>query len=191
MKLVAVLDRVENSKETEDKYYLNAIKKLGGVPILVNEYNLDILDMCGGIVLTGGDNKGCLDDYLISYALKNDLPLLGICQGMQSMAMFETDSKLVDVDNHYKKEHYVCLDDSNLKRIIGNDKILVNSYHHQQVKSSKIFKIIGKSLDGVVEAIESSIHPFQIGVQWHPERMVESLEGQRIFKEFMKQIKTK
>ena len=191
MKIVAVLDRYENNKEMEDKYYLEAIKKFGGVPILINEYNLEMLDLCGGIVLTGGDNKGKLDDYLISYALKNNLPLLGICQGMQSMAMYETDESLTDVDNHYKCEHYVYLDESNLKKIIGNNKILVNSFHHQQIKSSKVFKIIGKSNDGVVEAVESNLHPFQIGIQWHPERMIESRESQKLFKEFISQIKTK
>ena len=191
MKIVAVLDRYENNKEIEDKYYLEAIKKFGGVPVLINECNLEMLDLCGGIVLTGGDNKGKLDDYLISYALKNTLPLLGICQGMQSMAMYETDNKLIDVDNHYKCEHYVYLDDSKLKKIIGNNKILVNSFHHQQIKSSKVFKIIGKSNDGVVEAVESNLHPFQIGIQWHPERMIESDGSKKIFKEFMKQIKTK
>ena len=191
MKIVAVLDRYENSKDNEDKYYLNAIKKFGGVPILINEYNLELLNLCGGVLLTGGDNKGSLDDYLISYAIKNKLPLLGICQGMQSMAMYETDNKLVDVDNHYQREHYVYLEDSNLRKIIGNDKILVNSYHHQQIKSSKIFKIVGKSLDGVVEAVESIYHPFQIGVEWHPERMIDSMESQKLFIEFIKQIKTK
>lgn len=191
MKIVAILDRYENAKEIEDKYYLQAIKKFGGVPVLINECNLEMLDLCGGIVLTGGDNKGKLDDYLISYALKNNLPLLGICQGMQSMAMYETDESLIDVDNHYKCEHYVYLDDSKLKKIIGNNKILVNSFHHQRIKSSKVFRIIGKSNDGVVEAVESNLHPFQIGVQWHPERMIESCESQKLFKEFISQIKTK
>lgn len=188
MKIVAVLDRYENAKEIEDKCYLEAIKKIGGIPILINEYNLEMLDLCGGIVLTGGDNKGKLDDYLISYAINNDLPLLGICQGMQSMAMYETNQSLIDVNNHYKKDHYVYLEFSNLKKIIGNDKILVNSFHHQQIKNSKVFKIVGKSLDGVVEAVENPFHPFQIGVQWHPERILESDESQKLFKEFMKQI---
>ena len=71
MKLVAVLDRYENSKEIEDKCYLSAIKKFGGVPILINEYNLELLDLCGGILLTGGDDKGPLDDYLIKFRHNN------------------------------------------------------------------------------------------------------------------------
>lgn len=191
MKLVAVLDRSENSKEIEDKCYLNAIKKFGAVPILINEYNLELLNLCGGILLTGGDNKGSLDDYLIKYAIDNSLPLLGICQGMQSMAMYESTNKLVDVDNHYQTKHDVYLKDSNLKRIIGKEKINVNSFHHQQAKSSKVFKIVGKSSDGVIEALENPLHPFQIGVQWHPERMIEEIESQRLFQEFIRNIKTK
>ena len=184
MKLVAVLNRMENSKEI-DNCYLTAIKKFGGVPILINDNNLDVLSFCGSILLTGGDKKGALDDYLIKYALDNNLALLGICQGMQSMAMYGTKNKLIDVDNHYRQEHYVYLEKSNLRRIIGTNKILVNSYHHQQIKNSKVFKIVGKSLDGVIEAVENEKHPFQIGVQWHPERMTNKVEIQKLFKEFL------
>lgn len=191
MKLVAVLDRIENSKEREDKCYLSAIKKFGGVPILINEYNLKLLDLCGGILLTGGDDKGPLDDYLIKYAIDNNLPLFGICQGMQSMAMYESTNKLVDVDNHYQTRHDVYLEDSNLKKIIEKEKICVNSFHHQQVKSSKVFQIVGKSIDNVIEAIENPFHPFQIGVEWHPERMIEEIDSQRLFQEFIRHIKTK
>ena len=82
MKLVAVLNRYENSKEI-DLYYMKAIKKFGATPILISEDNLDLLEKCGGILLTGGDNKGALDDYLIKYSFDNKIPLLGICQGMQ------------------------------------------------------------------------------------------------------------
>ena len=86
MKLVAVLNRMENTKEI-DKYYLNAVSNNGAIPILINENNLDLIKFCGGILITGGDEKGALDDYLIKFALDNNLPLLGICQGMQSMSL--------------------------------------------------------------------------------------------------------
>lgn len=187
MKIVAVLNRMENSKEI-DEYYLNAIKLYGGVPLLINEYNLDLLKICGGILLTGGDNKGKLDDYLIKYALDNNLALLGICQGMQSMALYKTDNKLSDVENHYKKNHQVILNNSNLKSIINEKTIYVNSFHHSMVTSSKIFDIVGLSDDGIIEAIENNNHLFQIGVEWHPERMIEEKSSQNIFKEFIKNI---
>lgn len=187
MKIVAVLNRMENSKEI-DSYYLNAIKEFGGIPLLINESNIELLKLCGGILITGGDNKGSLDDYLIKYALDKNLPLLGICQGMQSMALYGTDNQLINVDNHYKKNHSVILNDSRLKSIIGKDCVIVNSFHHSKVISSKIFDIVGVSQDGVVEAIENKNHPFQIGVEWHPERMIDDDTSIKIFEEFMKNI---
>lgn len=188
MKLVAVLNRMENTKEM-DINYLNAVSDNGAIPILINENNLELIKLCGGILLTGGDEKGSLDDYLIKYALDNNLPLLGICQGMQSMALYNTNNKLVDVSNHYKCEHIINIEDSKLKNIIGKSEIIVNSYHHQQVLSSKEFKVIARSCDGVIEALESSNDIFQIGVEWHPERM-NNEDSKRIFREFIRQIKT-
>lgn len=190
MKIIAVLNRMENSKDI-DKYYLDAIKKFGGVPLLINESNLELINICGGILLTGGDNKGSLDDYLIKYALDNSLPLLGICQGMQSMALYGTANKLIETNNHYKVEHYIKLNDSRLKEILGEDRILVNSYHHSKVIASKIFDIVAYSEDGVIEAIENKNHSFQIGVEWHPERMIDSLISNKIFKSFLNHVSCK
>ncbi len=187
MKLVAVLNRMENTKEM-DINYLNAVSDNGAIPILINKNNLELIKFCGGILLTGGDEKGSLDDYLIKYALDNNLPLLGICQGMQSMALYNTNNKLVDVSNHYKCEHIINIEDSKLKNIIGKSEIIVNSYHHQQVLSSKEFKVIARSCDGVIEALESSNDIFQIGVEWHPERM-NNEDSKKIFREFIRQIK--
>lgn len=187
MKLIAVLNRMENTKEM-DINYLNAVSDNGAIPILINENNLELIKFCGGILLTGGDEKGALDDYLIKYALDNNLPLLGICQGMQSMALYNTNNKLVNVSNHYKREHIIKIEDSKLKNIIGKSKIIVNSYHHQQVLSSKEFKVTARSYDGVIEALESSNDVFQIGVEWHPERM-NNEDSKKIFREFIRQIK--
>lgn len=188
MKLVAILNRMENTKEM-DINYLNAVSDNGAIPVLINENNLELIKFCGGILLTGGDEKGSLDDYLIKYALDNNLPLLGICQGMQSMALYNTNNKLVNVSNHYKCEHIINIEDSKLKNIIGKSEIIVNSYHHQQVLSSKEFKVTARSCDGVIEALESSNDIFQIGVEWHPEKM-NSEDSKKIFREFIGQIKT-
>ena len=188
MKLIAVLNRMENTKEM-DINYLNAVSDNGAIPILINENNLELIKFCGGILLTGGDEKGALDDYLIKYALDNNLPLLGICQGMQSMALYNTNNKLINVSNHYKCEHIIKIEDSKLKNIIGKSEIIVNSYHHQQVLSSKEFKVTARSYDGVIEALESSNDVFQIGVEWHPERM-NNEDSKKIFREFIGQIKT-
>ena len=65
MKLVAVLNRIENTKEM-DINYLNAVSDNGAIPVLINENNLELIKFCGGILLTGGDEKGTLYDYLIN-----------------------------------------------------------------------------------------------------------------------------
>ena len=184
MKLVAVLNRYENSKET-DLYYMKALKKFEATPVLINEDNLDLLEKCGGILLTEGDNKGTLDDYLIKYSFDNKIPLLGICQGMQSMALYNTNNTLVDVQNHYNCKHLVNLNNSKFKDIVGKDKILVNSYHHQQVLDSKEFKIVGKSSDGIIEVVEGVYSFFQIGVEWHPERMLDDESSDLLFSKFI------
>lgn len=191
MKKVCVLKRKENTM-AENQFYLNAISKFGGSPILMDEDNIDELKECFGIIITGGFEKGDLDDYLISYALENKLPLLGICQGMQSMAMYQSDLKLEEIPNHHQKEgyvHTVYLENSHLKDMIGKDKIMVNSYHYQTVRDSSFFDIVGRSEDGLIEAIENKNHSFQIGVQWHPERMIGyDMDSAKIFQLFMKNV---
>ena len=104
------------------------------------------------------------------------------------MAIYDTNNNLVDILNHYNCNHTVILTESKLKNIVDNDKLIVNSYHHQQVLASNKFKIVGYSLDGVIEAIESYNNLFQIGVEWHPERD-NSIESKLLFKEFLHQIK--
>lgn len=192
MKKVCILKRSENT-EKENNYYINAIKKYGGNPILIDDSNINRLDECCGILITGGYTKGSLDDYLIEYALKNNLPLLGICQGMQSMAMYQSNLRLEEIFNHHQKESYVhevFLTDSNFKKIVGKDKIKVNSYHYQTVRGSNFFSIVGISNDGLIEVVENKNHPFQIGVQWHPERMLNYDETSNIiFQKFIDNIR--
>lgn len=188
MKKVCILKRIENT-EKENEYYQDAIKSFDGEPLLIDENNLQQLGICQGIVLTGGFHKGNLDDYLIGYAISHNLSLLGICQGMQSMALYHTQESLESVENHHQKEgyqHEVKLRKSNLSRILEQSKIMVNSYHYEQVKNSKEFEIVGVSRDGVIEAIENPNHRFQIGVQWHPERMLSYDEiSRRLFQSFI------
>ncbi len=175
MKNICVLKREENT-DIENNFYIKAIKKYGGNPILIDYKNIDDIYKCSGILITGGDKKGELDDYLIKYALDNNLPLLGICQGMQSMALYDSNEHLKKINNHYQREgyaHKVYLKESRLKHIIKNSVIHVNSHHNETPKISKIFSIVGVSEDNLIEVVENSNHKFQIGVQWHPERMLD------------------
>lgn len=85
--------------------------------------------------------------------------------------------------------HFVnVLKGSLLHRLTGLEKIKVNSWHHQanrEVPDS--FQVSGKANDGVIEAIESSVYPFVLGLQWHPEQLVTANDASslRIFEGFI------
>jgi putative glutamine amidotransferase len=84
--------------------------------------------------------------------------------------------------------HQVKLDlDSKIGRIMRQEHIRVNSFHHQAVKDVVCpFCATGRSDDGVVEVIESKQHTFVMGVQWHPERMYAHDKGMlSLFKAFV------
>lgn len=168
--------------------YMDVVLQFGGEPLIIcygstwdkKEKNRisKWLKQCDGIVVTGGDKPTELDYYVVDYAIKHHVPLFGICLGMQVMGTYESDHKIVPVgtNEHNKKEKYVhevVLDDtSRLYQYLGNyETILVNSRHIEKIESGGIFKIVGMSHDGIIEAIENTHHPFQIGVQWHPESM--------------------
>ena len=75
--------------------------------------------------------------------------------------------------------------DSLLYAIISKHKILVNSAHHQAVKNpGKGLKINAKSSDGVIEGIEDPLKNFCIGVQWHPEFLIQDSDL-LLFKKFI------
>lgn len=195
MKKFLLLIRKENSEYANEKY-VSAIEKFGGEVVLIYDYYSEMmcfkyLSDISGILLPGGDEVGPLDFFLIKYALDNNLRLLGICQGMQSMALFGSNDKLIEIGNlNHKQEegyvHSVKLSDGMLKDIYDSEFILVNSHHKQTVLGSNYFSVVGKSDDGLIEAIESNNGIFQIGIQWHPERMLEyDVKSCNLFKKFI------
>lgn len=173
----------EESSNNNINNYIRAIELYNGNVIKIKD-NIDtncllkILKNIDGILLTGGDKVGRLDYFLIKYAIDNNLKLLGICQGMQSMALYGSEDSLVEIGNlsHNKYKNYshnVKLCNSKLKDILNKEVVEVNSYHKQKVLNSNYFKIVGMSDDGIIEAIESNNNIFQIGLQWHPEKMID------------------
>ena len=173
----------EESSNNNINNYIRAIELYNGNVIKIKD-NIDInclvkiLKNIDGILLTGGDKVGRLDYFLIKYAIDNNLKLLGICQGMQSMALYGSEDSLVEIGNlsHNKYKNYchnVKLSNSKLKNILNKEVVEVNSYHKQKVLNSYYFKIVGMSDDGIIEAVESNNNIFQIGLQWHPEKMID------------------
>lgn len=139
----------------------------------------NILDKCDGLFLPGGDEFTSFDMYILDYAIKKDIPTLGVCLSMQMMSCYKTDYNLDKVKSnikHYQKNninaHSVKIDkDSKLYNILKQDIISVNSLHNYKAKENNIYKTIAKSPDGIIEAIEHPTCTFNIGLQWHPEKI--------------------
>lgn len=185
--------------------YLEAIWQAGGEPLLVPpgpEQGIEpLLSLASGVVLTGGhfdihpswyghEVHGRLDrideartarEILLARAcLERQVPVLGICGGMQAMAVAAGGSLIQDLPaadrDHMAHEqqgdpaqpsHTVRLE-SPASDWLGA-RVEVNSTHHQAVEDPGSMVACGWAEDGVIEAIWHPEHPFAFGVQWHPE----------------------
>jgi putative glutamine amidotransferase len=186
------------------------LRRLGAEPILVPPIEGDpgelvtwLLESVQGIVLTGGPHdidpalygegpmaridridraRSNLELELARGAWVADLPLLGLCGGMQAMAVALGGALFQDIRAQIPSAleheqptdpattwHSVVLEAGHLLRHYGRAGIEVNSTHHQAVKDPGPLAIVGRAPDGVVEAIEGIQHRFFVGVQWHPE----------------------
>ena len=163
----------------------NVVKKIvknGGIPILILPTNfkdlLSVLNICNGIVMPGGSDIYECDRFIFKYSTDNDIPILGICLGMQIMEEnFLTKTKT----NHQGINHNIITKrGSIINRLIGD--ILVNSRHNECISDSKDYYITARSTDGCIEAIEHKTNKFNVGVQWHPE----DLEDDSLFIEFIR-----
>ena len=154
-----------------------------------------------GFILSGGPAGVYEDDAPMApaYVFESELPILGICYGMQLMARMRSgvlDTHLPSqhrgVDCHTlppEARHPIRIEpDSRLACILGSETCEVNSLHQQAVhRVGSMHRTVATSSDGVIEAIErsgASAGPWEIGVQWHPEKMAEE-SSQRLFRAFV------
>lgn len=143
------------------------------------------INLCDGIICQGGDNFYDYDLKIIKYCYDNNIPLLGICLGMQTIGKLFNGS-LKKIDNHYNNFHNVKLiKDSTLYKIIKKEYIQVNSRHKYCLKTTNLK--ISSSINNIIESIEDNKKDFFIGVQWHPETYIETDENsQKLFNYFIK-----
>lgn len=187
--------------------YVEAVVAAGGLPLLLPhlaELAAEQLELLDGLVVTGGDfdvppelygearRPGCghLDPErtgaelaLLRGALAAGLPALGICGGMQLLAVasggtlyqdLQTDAGLSGHEQPAPKDvpsHEVAVaPGSRLAELVGPGVLRVNSTHHQAVRTLGAGVVASAvAPDGLVEAIELPGRAFALGVQWHPE----------------------
>ena len=116
-----------------------------------------------------------------------DKPVLGVCRGAQVLNVALGGTMMQDVATdfgapviaHSQKQlarypsHDVTIEPGTLlEKVLGASKAAVNSLHHQAVRQvAPGFVASAHAPDGVIEAVESTVHPFFLGLQWHPEIM--------------------
>lgn len=174
---------------------INSIVKNGGIPIgikLDNNFK-KIISFCDGIIFQGGDDFEEFDIETVKYLYAINKPVLGVCLGMQLMGM-TFDGKMIDIKDHKKNLEYAhevkIKKNSKLYNIFKANTIKVNSRHKSVIATTNL-DIVGISNDGFIEAIEDSNKKFFIGVQWHPESMIEYNNLQdKLFSEFIKSTLT-
>ncbi|WP_022762117.1 gamma-glutamyl-gamma-aminobutyrate hydrolase family protein [Butyrivibrio sp. AD3002] len=206
--------------------YMDGITQAGGIPIMLpltsdKETIRQLLDTVDGILLTGGQDvspeiygEEKLDNSVVCYeardgmekellgqALEKDIPILGICRGIQFLNAYLGGSLYQDLGKqhpseteHHQKPPYDVpvhevniIEGSGLHKLIQSDRISVNSYHHQAVKKvADALNVMAVSEDGLTEAVELPGKRFVWALQWHPEFSYKKDDNsRRIFKEFV------
>ena len=190
--------------------YLEAVQRAGGRALLLPPNSEDaedpggILELLDALVITGGagdldpalygeephpetgpvqEERDAYELALVRGALEREMPVLGICRGMQILNVAyggTIEQHLPDVLGHEEHrhtpgafaDHEVRLAPGSLAaRAAGSERTPVKSHHHQGVKEvGNGLVVTGRSAeDGAVEALEDPSCPFVLGVLWHPE----------------------
>ena len=187
--------------------YYQSVVAAGGVPVIIppvadTDTIVNTLSRIDGLILSGGgdfnplwtgeepsvklggiNKERDLPELLITrLAYNRQIPMLGICRGIQTLAIAlggEVDQDISDKgtvkhsQNADRSEptHSVTIEpDSILAQLFNDERIAVNSFHHQAVRASgDKFRVVAKAADGIIEAIESTEFKSVLGVQWHPE----------------------
>lgn len=202
--------------EKEDRIFINhayleAVRHFGGIPMVIpaeagEEEQACLLAQCDGLILTGGDDidpalygetiindtvfpapeRDLREPRLIAMAMARNLPILGICRGMQIMNVYLGGTLYQDIpaqfettiphkmERPFERVIHDCLLEQGapLHTLVGRETIGVNSFHHQAVKDvAPSLCVMGRATDGIAEAVWKPDYPFLWAVQWHPEML--------------------
>lgn len=196
------------------RVYCDQIVRAGGVPMVLPpvddaEVLINMLEGIDGLVLTGGADYNPLwygeqpekelhtinstrdlpELLLTRLAFNRQIPILGICRGVQTMAIALGGNLVQDLKTPLKHSqdaprseatHSVTITEGSTLYGLYGQKTFVNSFHHQAVKDcGSHLHVVATAPDGVIEAVESTEQKALMGVQWHPEWMGD--EGLKLF----------
>lgn len=196
------------------RVYCDQIVRAGGVPMVLPpvdnaEVLINMLEGIDGLVLTGGADYNPLwygeqpekelhtinstrdlpELLLTRLAFNRQIPILGICRGVQTMAIALGGNLVQDLKTTLKHSqdaprseatHSVTITEGSTLYSLYGQETFVNSFHHQAVKDcGSHLHVVATAPDGVIEAVESTEQKALMGVQWHPEWM--GGEGLKLF----------
>ncbi|GIE84170.1 gamma-glutamyl-gamma-aminobutyrate hydrolase [Actinoplanes regularis] len=181
--------------------YAAAVTRAGGRAVLIppDDQDTDVLRVLDGLLISGGPDispglygeepgphtvihpeRDEAELLLLQAALDRDLPILGVCRGMQLLVAAHGGTlhqHLPDVLGHerhrvapavYSRHDAVFTPGSRIAELMGAD-VAINCFHHQGVADPGKLVVTGRAEDGLPEAVEDPDRRFLLGVQWHPE----------------------
>ena len=190
--------------------YFRSIEMAGGIPVVIpiTENHIELaalLDRIDGLVLSGGADinplylgedpipqlgsinprRDRMEILLTRLAYDRQLPILGICRGIQVLTAVLGGKLYQDIQSQSESSfpikhsqdlargvasHFVDAVPGSIVQTLLGDRFAVNSFHHQAVsKCGPLLRPTAYSADGIIEAVESTEYKSVVGVQWHPE----------------------
>ena len=212
--IIGITANYADGDATIRSVYYRQIVKAGGTPVIIPPISdrhalINTLDRIDGLVLTGGadynplwsgeeplqalhhiNRERDLPELLLTrLAYNRQIPMLGTCRGMQTLALALGGRLTQDIKTPLKHgqdaereepTHSITIQENSILAALYGTHTFVNSFHHQAVaECGEKFHITATAPDGIIEAMESSEQKAIIGVQWHPEWLEE--EGLRLF----------
>jgi len=182
------------------RWYIDLFQEAGATPVMLPPgTSTEVIDRIDGLVIAGGadvdsrlygesphetadaprESRDASEIALYRAALDAELPVLGICRGLQIMAVAHGGALHQHVpevtDLPHKElpltfvEHGARFEPGSRIHSLYGDQATVNSFHHQAIKDPGTLRITGTAEDGTVEVCEVPGSTFVLGVQWHPE----------------------
>jgi len=198
------------------RYYSDAIIKAGGIPLLIplsGDASIYV-EKIDGLLIPGGDDlnpfyyneimmpqvkvvprqKSDFEISLLKDVINLHKPVLGICYGMQLInvafggTIYQDIKSQISSEIYHRKGYHIIIVEEN--KFFKKGKFSVNSTHHQAVKE------LGAGLTGftfspdkLIEAFYGTDYPFLVGVQWHPERLMDTNLSLELFRSFIEASK--
>ncbi len=197
-----VLPYLENTKTTLESLTLcDGLVFTGGGDIEPYRYGEAVSELCGKPEKERDETEICVFDAFFT----TGKPILGLCRGEQLInvalggtlyqdipSAINTNIAHRQTEGHFEFSHSVnVIDGTPLRELFGCERVTVNSFHHQSVKTlGNELKVMAKADDGVIEAFWHTGERYLRGYQWHPERLSnKDVYCMKIFEDFIEVCK--